>query len=186
MKISVSNIAWGKESLEYFLGYIKKLGCSGVEIAPSVIWPEPVKSSKDERSSLLKSLQSFGLEFLGFHALLYSRPDLQMFLDKDSRIATKNYIYDIMSLCSELDGKQLIFGSPKNRVLHGKKYDDCVSQAKEDFFEIAEFGKKKNVSFIFELPKGNEKFFLRISDEVGFLEDVTGSYQSFRYILRAD
>ena len=74
-----------------------------------------------------------------------------------------------MSLCSELDGKQLIFGSPKNRVLHGKKYDDCVSQAKEDFFEIAEFGKKKNVFFCIEPLGSNETEFIKSLDEGGNL-----------------
>ena len=47
-------------------------------------------------------------------------------------------------------------------------------------------GKKKNISLVFELPEASEKFFLRISDEVGFLKHVAGSYQSFRYVLRVD
>ncbi len=47
-------------------------------------------------------------------------------------------------------------------------------------------GKKKKFKFKFKMPEGNQAFYLRISDEVGFLEDVTGSYQSFRYVLRAD
>ena len=33
------------------------------------------------------------------------------------------------------------------------------------------------------IPKENDKFFLKISDEIGFLEGVAGSYQSFRYFL---
>ena len=61
MKISVSNIAWGKESLIYFLNYIRKLGCSGVEIAPSIIWPEPIKSSKSERTSFINSIKKADL-----------------------------------------------------------------------------------------------------------------------------
>jgi uncharacterized protein YmfQ (DUF2313 family) len=36
------------------------------------------------------------------------------------------------------------------------------------------------------MPEGNQTFYLRIADEVGFLEDVTGSYQSFRYVLSVD
>ena len=46
--------------------------------------------------------------------------------------------------------------------------------------------KKKKFVFKFQLPEGSHAFYLRISDEVGFLEDVTGSYQSFRYVLRVD
>jgi len=43
--------------------------------------------------------------------------------------------------------------------------------------------RKKNFSFQYLLPEGNDAFYLKISDEIGFLEGVAGSYQSFRYIL---
>ena len=43
--------------------------------------------------------------------------------------------------------------------------------------------RKKHFSFQYLLPEGNDAFYLRISDEIGFLEGVAGSYQSFRYIL---
>ena len=167
MKISVSNIAWGNKSLIYFLEYIRKLGCSGVEIAPSVIWPEPIKSSKEERMNFLDSVKKTDLELVGFHSLLYNRPDLQLFLNKDSRNATKDYICDLASMCSELGGKQLIFGSPKNRLLHGKKYDECVKQATEDFFEVAEFSKKKNVFFCIEPLGRDETEFIQSLKEGG-------------------
>ena len=42
---------------------------------------------------------------------------------------------------------------------------------------------KKHFSFQYLLPEGNDTFYLKISDEIGFLEGVAGSYQSFRYIL---
>ena len=43
--------------------------------------------------------------------------------------------------------------------------------------------KQKHFSWEYKLPAVKQTFFLRISDELGFLEDVAGSYQSFRYIL---
>ncbi len=42
---------------------------------------------------------------------------------------------------------------------------------------------KKHFSFQYLLPEGNDHFYLKISDEIGFLEGIAGSYQSFRYIL---
>ena len=44
-------------------------------------------------------------------------------------------------------------------------------------------GKKKQITFEHQLPKDRKIYFIRISDEIGFLEDVAGSYQSFKYIL---
>ena len=177
MKISVSNIAWGNQSLSYFLDYIRKVGCSGVEIAPSVIWSDPIKSSNLERLELLNSIKKSGLELVGFHSLLYNRPDLQLFLNKDSRKATKNYICELVNLCSELGGQQLIFGSPKNRLLHGKNYNECFEQANEDFLEIAEFSKKKSIFFCIEPLGSNETEFIKTLKEGGdMVEEINHPY----------
>ena len=43
--------------------------------------------------------------------------------------------------------------------------------------------RKKHFSFQYLLPKGNDTIYLKISDEIGYLEGVAGSYQSFRYLL---
>lgn len=46
--------------------------------------------------------------------------------------------------------------------------------------------RKKQFTFQYKLPEGKNAFYLRISDEIGFLEGVAGSYQSFRYVLTAN
>jgi len=177
LNISVSNIAWGDQLLSYYLDYIKNLGCSGVEIAPSVIWSEPIKASKRERIQLIESIKKSGLEFVGFHSLLYNRPDLQLFLNQESRKATKTYIFKLINLCSELGGKQLVFGSPKNRVLHGKKYSECFKQAEEDFLDFAEFGKKEKIFFCIEPLGRNETEFIKTLKEGGdMVEKINHPY----------
>lgn len=169
MKISISNIAWENSSLEYFLKLIKNLGCSGVELAPSCIWEEPINSSKLERNKIKNYLKNFDLELVGFHALLFTRPDLQLFLNKNSRISTIDYLCKLINLCAELGGKQIIFGSPKNRMLHGNKYEDCIKQASEDFNKIAEYGKNNNIFFCLEPLGENETEFIKSVKEGGEL-----------------
>ncbi len=46
--------------------------------------------------------------------------------------------------------------------------------------------RKKYFSFQYLLLEGQDLFYLKISDEIGFLEGVAGSYQSFRYILKVN
>ena len=48
MKISVSNITWGSENFTSFLEFIKQNGCDGVELAPSLIWNDPIKANLSE------------------------------------------------------------------------------------------------------------------------------------------
>ena len=167
MKLSISNIAWGNENISPFLKLIKDQGCDGVEIAPSLIWPEPVNANKLEKKSLQNELKKYNLEFVGFHSLLFTRPDLQFFLDKETKEKTINYIYELIELCSDLGGQHLIFGSPKNRLLHGKEYNKCIEQIYEDFFKISEYGKKYKVYFCIEplFDHGNE--FIKTLDEGG-------------------
>ena len=165
MKLSVSNIVWGEENLVDFFRLLKKENCDGVEIAPSLIWKEPILSNKDERKLLKKQIFESGLEFVGFHSLLYKRPDLQIF-KVETRRKTIDYIKELVSLCSELGGKQLIFGSPKNRSLNGQSYEKCLLQTVEDFHEIAEHGMNKKVYFCIE-PLGKNYTDFMISVEEG-------------------
>ena len=146
MKISVSNIAWENKYLSDYLKLIKNLGCSGVELAPSIIWPEPVDSSLEDRKNFKDKIKKEGLEITGFHALLFSRPDLQLFESTESRKKSINYLLKLIELCHHLGGKQLVFGSPRNRKLCNKKYSICFDQAMEDFYTVSEFGKKYNIS----------------------------------------
>ena len=81
MKISVSNIAWYQDpkKLSNFLEFISNLNCDGVELAPSAVWDEPIDSSKKDRDNLKREIKNFNLDFLGFHSLLYSKPELKLF-----------------------------------------------------------------------------------------------------------
>ena len=98
MKIAVSNIAWEHKYLSEYLKLLKQLGCSGVEIAPSIIWTEPTNSSIEDRKILKNQIHKEGLEMIGFHALLFSRPDLQLFLSNESRAATIDYLCKLIKL----------------------------------------------------------------------------------------
>ena len=138
MKISVSNIAWEHKYLSEYLKLLKQLGCSGVEIAPSCIWKEPINTSKKEIFEFNRNIKKIGLEIVGLHSLLFTRPDLQLFKNKKNRDQTVKYIFQLIDICSYLEGKQLVFGSPKNRVLHGNNYEQCKAQAADDFYEISE------------------------------------------------
>ena len=57
MKISVSNITWGNDNFDYFLEFIKQNGCDGVELAPSLIWKDPLKAKLSEIERVRKSIE---------------------------------------------------------------------------------------------------------------------------------
>ena len=46
--------------------------------------------------------------------------------------------------------------------------------------------KKKAITINYENIPENGKLFLRISDEIGYINSLIGGYQSFRYVIRVE
>ena len=184
MNISVSNIAWYQDpkKLKDFFEYISGLDCKGVELAPSAIWREPINSSNQDRNNLKKIIKANNLLFLGFHSLLYSKPELRLFESSLLRKETKNYLFDLINLCSDLEGRNLIYGSPNSRKLCGRKYDDCKNQAIEDFYELAEYSKKKGIFFCIEPLTTKETDFITSLEEGGKIVE-TVDHSNFKLHL---
>lgn len=137
MKLAVSNIAWDNSELPEHLALLHDLDCDGVELAPSCVWQEPVDASAPERARLKALIKASGLELTGFHALLYTRPDLQLFRDRAGLDQTVAYLIELARLCGELEGAVLILGSPRNRVRQGRDYEECLAWAADAFSRVA-------------------------------------------------
>ena len=165
MKLSVSNIAWSGESMAEYLEILQKLGCHGVELAPSCFWDEPIESSQGERKQLSRLIKSFNLEVTGFHALLYTRQDLHFFRDRRNLAQLVHYLKQLVVLCAELDGRVLVFGSTRNRARNGRDYSECMAWAVEGFHETAEEAKRCSVMVCIEPLPQKETDFIMTSRE---------------------
>ena len=171
MKLAVSNIAWKGTEFNKFYELISKLNCKGVEIAPSKIWKNIPKITKEEKNTFTKEIQKFNLEFLGFHSLLFGRKDLYIFKDKENRNNTKNYLFELIDLCSELNGQNLIFGSPNNRNTFKNK--DALEIGKNFFDEIGDYAKKNGVFVCLEPLDVSMTDFLTSINETGkFIQSI--------------
>ncbi len=169
MKISVSNIAWKNDNIEKFFELLSTEKCQGVEIAPSKIWSDLSEIHEKDIINFKTLLQDYKLELVGFHSLLYNLNDLQLFKDKESRTKTKKYLFKLIDLCSSLGGKQLIFGSPKNRDTFNLDNDQIDEISSEFFRAIADYAKGKRVYFCIEPLGKNETNFITSVKEGGEL-----------------
>lgn len=174
MKLAVSNIAWEHCELPDHLALIRDLGCQGVELAPSCIWPEPVSTSPAQRREIKCLVESLGLEITGFHALLYTRPDLQLFKDRTTLWKTVNYLKQLIMVCGEMGGKIMVFGSPKNRVRTGRGYSECIAWAAEGFAEAANEAERFGITVCIEPLAPTETEFIQSSDEGMKLVSMVG------------
>ena len=160
MKLAISNIAWSHSRLGYYLAMIRSLGCDGVELAPSCIWPEPIYASSEERKYIREIINKNNLQLTGFHALLYTRPDLQLFKDRNNLSNTIRYLQSLSDLCAELGGRVLVLGSPSNRSTRGRDYGQCIEWATEAFFNIAQYSARREIMFCLEPLSPNETDFV--------------------------
>ena len=165
MKLSVSNIAWPLEEQNKFLALIKELGCSGVEIAPSIIWPDPIHSSVRERIEYKKLIHNFGLEIPAIHALLYGEKNLGLFRDEKTELRTIKFLKDMCFLASDLGAKILVFGSPQNRRRGTIPLDQAFERAAKFFNKIAPTAKDLGVKLCIEPLCPDETDFISTVEE---------------------
>lgn len=158
MKIAVSNIAWEEGNLRFYLELLKKLGCDGIELAPSRIWPEPVSATMDEKKRLRGLISDNGLEVVGFHALLYTHPELKIFDSKETYKKTVEYVNALTRLCGDLDGRVMVFGSPRNRERGNRSPEECQSIASDFFYSLAVEAERHNVLICIEPLQQNCDF----------------------------
>ena len=114
--ITVSNIMWGNENNSFYFKLLEKLGCYGIELAPNLMWKEPVEVSDHEVNELRKQINESNLRIISFHALLFTRPDLKLFEDVSSRDRLFDYLVNLARLARKLDCPLMVLGSPRNRA----------------------------------------------------------------------
>ncbi len=173
MKLAVSNIAWYNGCINEFTHFIADLGCSGIELAPSMVWSDPTKSSWKERVELRNSFNDTGLDLTGFQALLFNRQELILFGDEKMRNAMLIFLTELMDLCNDLGGEVLVFGSPRNRNM-GKLPKEKARPIALDFFkEIGKRAEERNVFFCIEpLGRVETDFINTVAEAQQFIEDA--------------
>ena len=114
-RFAVSNIAWADLHNDRMLDILAREGARGVELAASLVWPEPVKTTNRERMKYCKAIQSKGLSITGLHSLLYARQDVQLLGAGEGYRTARDYLMRTVDLCADLGGRYMVIGGPRNR-----------------------------------------------------------------------
>ena len=170
---AISNISWSGESDDEYLKLISGLGVNGVELAASIIWDEPLDSTYSERESYRKKIESYDLKISGLHALLFSRPDLQLLSKGDERKRVVNYLKGTSDLCSQLGGEYMVLGSGKNRLRGNLSYKEGFQIAVDILKEIGDYAHSKNVIITIEsLPPPGCDFIQNLKEALDLVKAV--------------
>lgn len=132
----MSNIAWSAEQDALVAELMQACGISGLEVAPTRLWNDPLSVSDGEIEACLGFWSTHGIRVVAMQALLFGRPELRLFDSDAVRAQMLDYLDGIMALASRLGVGQLVFGSPKNRSRGELQLDAALSIATE-FFRAA-------------------------------------------------
>ena len=115
MRLAVSNIAWNLEEDPLVFKLLAELGVSGVEIAPTKIWPEWRGITSSAIKIVKHRIAEMGFDIPALQAILFGRPDLQLFGGSATVSALVEHISRVADLAAQLGARTLVFGSPRNR-----------------------------------------------------------------------
>jgi sugar phosphate isomerase/epimerase len=186
VKLSVSNIAWASDRLEEHLDLLNKLGCDGVEIAPSKVWDEPSCASEKEINDLGALVSSYSLEIPALHALLFTRPDLHLFESEKKQQKTVQYLKQLINIAGVLKAGILVYGSPASRSVGSHSYNECYEIAVRSFRELALESQLHKTCFCIEPLSLTESDFITSSEEgYQLVSDVGHPYFGLHLDARA-
>ena len=143
MKLAFSNIAWPPELDADVAALLVERGFSGVEIAPTKWRDKPYEAAPADVRAYRDQWADRGLEVVALQALLFGRPDLQLFGDDSSRSALKNYLRRAIDFAALVGARALVFGSPKNRARGAMPPADALTSAADFFRAVAPYAHER-------------------------------------------
>jgi D-psicose/D-tagatose/L-ribulose 3-epimerase len=136
VRLAASNIAWVPAEDDAIAASLRARGFTGVEIAPSTRWETPIEATKKEIAAYRTAWEKRGLQIVAMQALLFGRPDLQLFGSATVRRALREYLIALIEMANGLGVRALVFGSPKNRKRGRMPIDEANGVAVEFFREV--------------------------------------------------
>lgn len=174
MKLAISNIAWPSGANDRVAPELGKLGITGIEIAPTALWPDPVGSSAAARKQVRSEWERQGFRIVALQALLYGHPELELFRTAEARATTLDYLNQMIALARDLGANAMVFGSPKNRARGSTPAAEADAIAIDFFRAIGETASDMGVKFCIEPnpPSYGCDYLTTTSEVVRLLEQI--------------
>ncbi len=127
MKYALCNEMFEGLPIAQVCSIASRLGYHGIEIAPFTLGESAEAIPAQLRKETRQIISDSGLETVGLH-WLFAGPKSLHITTQDNRIwgRTRDYLSCLLDLCSDLDGKVLVLGSPKQRNIQpGQTYEEA-------------------------------------------------------------
>jgi sugar phosphate isomerase/epimerase len=173
---SICNEAFETWSFADACRAIRKIGYTGIEIAPFTMAESPRDITPARRAECRGIMASEGLTFAGLHWLMVSPKGLHVSgPDADLRRRSWDHIRDLVDLCADLGpGGVMVFGSPKQRSTTGGL---AREQATRNFIDglagVAPHACGRGVTILVEaLPANQADVILTLAEAVSIVQEI--------------
>jgi D-psicose/D-tagatose/L-ribulose 3-epimerase len=155
---------------------IRRIGYTGIEIAPFTLAEKPTDITPTQRREYRDIMQSEGLTFVGLHWLMVSPKGLHVTTpDNDLRCRSWQHIRDLIDLSADLgpDGV-LVFGSPKQRsTTGGLTREQATRNYIDGLASVAPHAADRGVTILVEaLPIDQADVILSLEEAVGIVREI--------------
>lgn len=143
MKLAISNIGWTALNDIEMYQYIRSEGYSGIEIAPTRVFPvNPYENLQAAQKWADDLCLHYGLNIPSMQSIWYGRME-KIFGSEQERKALTDYTRQAIDFAAAIGCRNIVFGCPKNRVLD----DRSAWQIGVDFFrDLAVYAAKHDVA----------------------------------------
>lgn len=140
MNLSISNIAWDNEHNELVYGWMQQYGYTGLEIAPTKIFPESPYDHLQEAAQWSKELgEKYGFCIPSMQSIWFGRQE-KLFGTGEERSVLLEYSKKAVDFAAAIGCGNLVFGCPRNR----QKPDEVGEEiALEFFYTLGEYAKER-------------------------------------------
>lgn len=145
MKLSISNIAWSAEDDQEMYHFLSQENF-GLEIAPTRIFENNPYSDLKKASKFQKELEAkYAFSISSMQSICFGRNEA-IFGSEEERKAIFDYMSKAIDFASAINCKNLVFGSPKNRIIGENQIEIAY-----DFFKgLGEYAESKNTIMAIE------------------------------------
>jgi D-psicose/D-tagatose/L-ribulose 3-epimerase len=186
LRHSICNEAFEKWPFADACRAIRKVGYTGIEIAPFTLAEKPSEITAAARQEYARIMQAEGLTFVGLHWLMMSPPGLHVTTpDAGLRRRGWQHIRDLIDLCADLDpdavgsdgagGKSvMVFGSPKQRcTTGGLSRAEATRHMAEGLASVAPQAAERGVTVLLEaLPLNQCDVVQTLEEAAGIVDEI--------------
>ena len=128
MRFACSNLAWAPDQEAMALSLLRQSGVTGVEIAPTRIWPGLIGATQAAARGEAKRLADLGFDVPALQAVLFGEPNARLF-DPSGLAAFRDRLIRIAALAAALGAKVAVWGAPASRDPGALGFGQAIEQS---------------------------------------------------------